>query len=260
MKTVDTDKIEKIPGNRLGETDRFSFRCHAQVSCFNRCCHNLNLFLYPYDCIRLKHHLGISSDEFLDRYVDVVLRPTNFFPDVLLRMEESSEKPCPFLRETGCSVYPDRPDTCRSFPIERGILYSAEKNQPEMICFFRPPDFCMGQYESQDWTPRSWLADQEVEIYHKMAAHWAELKHLFQSNPWGPGGPDGPQAKMAFMASYNIDRFRDFIFQSSFLKRYKVTLANRKKIRTDDVKLLRFGFEWIKFYLWGIKTPYLSSR
>ena len=58
------------------------------------------------------------------------------------------------------------------------------------------------------------------------------------------------------MAAYNVDGFRDFIFQSSFLKRYKVKSALLKKLKTDDVQLLKFGFEWVKFFIWGIKSNY----
>ena len=260
MDYIDIEKADKIAGQRLSETDPFKFRCHPEISCFNKCCHHLNLILYPYDCIRLKHHLGISSDEFLDRYVDVVLRPSNYFPDVFLRMKEDSKKSCIFLRDTGCAVYPDRPDTCRSFPVERGILYDAAKNRNEMICFFRPPDFCMGQYETQTWTPRLWLTNQQGDTYHRMSVRWAEVKRLFQSDPWGMEGPSGRKAKMAFMAAYNIDQFHDFVFKSSFLKRHHVKSKTLKKIRSDDVELLKFGFEWIKFFLWGIKTSYLKLK
>ena len=87
-----------------------------------------------------------------------------------------------------------------------------------------------------------------------------ELKRLFQADPWGPEGPEGPKAKMAFMATYNIDRFREFVFNSSFLKRYKVKSAILKKIQNDDGGLLKFGFDWVKFYLWGIKTKNIRPR
>ena len=30
-------------------------------------------------------------------------------------------------------------------------------------------------------------------------------------------GPEGSKAKIAFMATYNIDRLRDFVFQSSYV-------------------------------------------
>ena len=260
MKSIDSDKLKDLPGKRLRDDDTFSFRCYPGIGCYNLCCRNLNLFLYPYDVLRLKNALDLTSDEFLDQYVDVVLRTGNFFPEVLLRMSENKEKMCPFLEDAGCSLYADRPDTCRTFPIEQGILYDAERKKDTALHFFRPPDFCLGQHEDQQWTVATWSRDQDAEQYHRMTIRWAELKRLFQADPWGAEGPEGPRAKMAFMATYNIDRFREFVFNSSFLKRYKVKAEILKKIKHDDGALLTFGFDWIKFYLWGIKSTSFKER
>jgi len=93
-----------------------------------------------------------------------------------------------------------------------------------------------------------------------MTIRWGGLKGLFQKDPWGPEGPEGPKAKMAFMATYNIDRFRDFVFQSSFLKRYKVKSAMLKKLKTDDVQLLKFGFEWVRVFVWNQKSKQIRLR
>jgi Fe-S-cluster containining protein len=260
MKKVDIDNLDKLPGTRIDPGDTFNFRCYPGIGCFNLCCRNLNLFIYPYDLIRLKNALDISSDEFLENYIDVVLRPSNFFPEVLLKMAENDEKTCPFLTSAGCSVYPDRPDTCRTFPIEQGILYDAGTKKDIPVHFFRPPDFCQGQHEENEWTIASWSDDQDAEQYHKMTIRWAGLKRLFQNDPWGPEGPQGSRAKMAFMAIYNVDRFREFVFQSSFTKRYKVKSALLKKLEKDDVELLKFGFEWVKLFLWGMKSKLIRIR
>ncbi|MCJ7616974.1 MAG: YkgJ family cysteine cluster protein, partial [Desulfobacterales bacterium] len=69
-----------------------------------------------------------------------------------------------------------------------------------------------------------------------------------------------PKGKMAFMAIYNLDLFRDFLFNSSFLKRYKIKNEVLKKVRKDDVELMRLGFEWVKYFLWGIKTKSIRHR
>lgn len=254
MKYVDIDKLDKLPGKRLDDGDTFRFQCLSNLDCFNLCCRNLNLFLYPYDVVRLKNKLNISSDEFLDKYVDVVLREASFFPEVLLHMSEGKEKTCPFLTESGCGVYPDRPDACRMFPLEQGAIYEAKTKKVKAVYFFRPPDFCLGQHEKREWTTHTWKDDQNAVLYNKMTGSWAEVKRLFQADPWGSQGPDGQKAKMAFMATYNIDRFRDFMFNSSFLKRYKVKSALVKKIKKDDIQLMKFGFEWVKFFVWGITT------
>jgi hypothetical protein len=51
---------------------------------------------------------------------------------------------------------------------------------------------------------------------------------------------------MFFMASYDIDRFRKFVFESSFLQRYPVDDATLANLRSDDVALLEFGLKWLK--------------
>ena len=260
MKYVDPQDIDNLPGRRIGTDDTFNFRCHPDIGCFNRCCRNLNLFLYPYDVIRLKNRLELTSEEFLDRYVDIVLRDSVFFPDVLLSMSDNGERTCPFLRDSGCSVYRDRPDACRTFPMEQGTFYNARTKKNESVYFFRPPEFCMGRHEDTQWTAKTWTLDQEAVIYNKMTLLWSDLRRLFQKDPWHGQGPKGARGKMAFMAIYNMDGFRKFIFESTFLRRYKVKSALLKKLRTDDVALMKFGFEWVGFYLWGLRGRNIRPR
>lgn len=254
MRPVDLDNLDQIPGKRIKPDEKFNFRCHAGVPCYNQCCRNLNLFLYPYDVLRLKTSLNITSDHFLDQYVDIVLRENNYFPDILLKMAADEHHSCCFLTPEGCRVYKDRPDTCRSFPMEKGMLPSPSKGPPQLVYFFRPPTFCMGDRERQTHRPEDWTRDQEAETYERMTIRWAELKQMFSINPWGFQGPDDPKCKMAIMAVYNLDRFRQFIFESTFLDRYKVKRAHLKKIKTDDLQLLLFGFEWIKLFVWKIPS------
>jgi Fe-S-cluster containining protein len=260
MKVVPPQDIDQLPGRQLAPGDEFSFRCHAGVACFNRCCRNLNLFLYPYDVVRLTHRLDITSDQFIEKYIDVVLRPDQFFPEVVLRMADNAEKTCPFLTLEGCAVYPDRPDTCRTFPIEQGAIFEHRTGSAKSVFFYRPPDFCQGQYEKQSWTISTWTHDQEASQYHRMTHRWSEIRHLFQSNPWGPEGPEGPRAKMAFMAAYNMEQFREFVFGSSFFKRYRVKSTIKKKLRRSNEALLLFGFDWIKLFLWGIHSKQIRPR
>lgn len=260
MKYIDEKDLDALPGIRLKKGDTFAFLCHPGIACFNRCCRNLNLFLYPYDVIRLKAALGIDSDRFLDQYVDVVLRDFNTFPDVLLRMSEKADRRCIFSTDAGCSVYPDRPDTCRLFPMEQGLHYDVLSGEKSRVYFFRPPDFCRGPAEKNDWTVDSWVKDQEPTTYREMTARWAEIKQLFQKDPWGSEGPGGPKARMAFMAVYNVDRFRDFVFNSSFLKRFKLKAPLVKKIRSDDTALLKLGFEWIRLFVWGMESKLIRRR
>ena len=191
--------------------------------------------------------------------MDIVLRQGNHFPDVLLRMADNELQTCPFLSAAGCTVYPDRPDTCRTFPVEHGLLFKAGIGASESVSFFRPPDFCRGRHEAQAWTLAQWAEDQEAALHNRMTAQWAAVKALFLKDPWGPEGLNGAKAKMAFMAAYNIDRFRDFLFQSSFLKRYRIKKTLIKKLQTSDSELLLFGFEWIRNFIWGIPSRQIRS-
>ncbi len=83
---------------------------------------------------------------------------------------------------------------------------------------------------------------------------------LFRSDPWAGEGPDGKRVKMAFMAAYNMDAFREFVFNSSFLKRYRIASAILYKARTDDVELLKIGLAWIELFVWGKSSPLLKPR
>ena len=260
MKYVDRKHRDTVLEKSLQSHEKFAFRCHEGLSCFTRCCRNLNLFLYPYDVLRLKNRLQVPSDAFLDQYVDMVLRESNAFPEVLLSMAANDQRTCPFLTEEGCTVYPDRPDTCRTFPLEQGIVFEGPKAKAVDVYFYKPPDFCLGQHEPQEWTAESWAEDQQAATYHRMTARWAEVKALFRQDPWGAEGPSGKRARMAFMAVYNLDRFREFVFKSSFLRKYKVKKEVLKKVSADDVALMIFGFEWVKFFVWGIRTPYVNPR
>jgi hypothetical protein len=60
---------------------------------------------------------------------------------------------------------------------------------------------------------------------------------------------------MFFMASYDIDRFRSFVFDSSFLQRYSVDEPELAKLRSDDVALLEFGLKWLKGLLFREGGP-----
>jgi len=166
-------------------------------------------------------------------------------------MTANDQRTCPFLTGGGCSVYPDRPDTCRTFPLEQGAMLDGKSDKSTPVFFYRPPDFCLGRHEkTQTWTISNWAGDQEATYYHRMTRRWSDIRRMLTADPWGREGPQGPRAKMTFMAVYNIDRFREFVFESSFLKRYQIKPALKKKLRHRDDALLLLGFDWIRLVLW----------
>jgi len=84
--------LEEYP--RLTEDDTFRFACHPGVPCFNECCSDVNIFLTPYDILRMKNRLGISSMEFLDQYTLTPLDQNLKYPILMLRMQDDEKKKC----------------------------------------------------------------------------------------------------------------------------------------------------------------------
>ena len=204
-------------GTLLGPHDTFRFACHPGVPCFTCCCRDADMYLYPYDIIRLKTHLGIPSDQLLREHTLTAFRDNPYFPSVMLKMSDDADRHCSFLDETGCRVYPDRPFSCRAYPLERAVgRHTAGRGRVEcwMVAHH---DHCKGHLEQKQWQVREWLADQQLDTYNRMNDLWVDMDSLFRGNPWGDKGVESPALKMAFMACFNVDHFRAFIFESSFL-------------------------------------------
>ena len=103
--------LDSLPELKPGET--FCFDCNPDVPCFNRCCAELTLPLTPYDVLRLRHNLGLGSEDFLATFTTLRSFPDTGFPLPMLRMLDGPDEPCPFVTPAGCSVYEDRPGACR---------------------------------------------------------------------------------------------------------------------------------------------------
>jgi hypothetical protein len=87
--------------------------------------------------------------------------------------------------------------------------------------------------------------------YHEINAKWAQIDSLFRRNPFGEKPLESPALKMAYMASYNMDTFRRFIFDSSFLSRYEIPPRRLEAVRNSDTELLLLGFDWILRFVGG---------
>ena len=241
---------------RTGENSRyllgdgsFRFACHSAIACFTRCCHNADMYLYPYDIVRLKQRLGLTSEEFLIRHTITAFRGNPYFPNVMLKMSDSAGSPCPFLSDTGCTVYEDRPYSCRAYPLEPAF-YGDGETLLNIRCYVVCHSHCLGHREAPVWTARRWMEDQQMADYNEINARWARIDTLMRQNPFGENALESPALKMAYMASYNVDTFRRFVFESSFLKRFQVPDERLAAVRKSDTALLLLGFDWILRFLW----------
>lgn len=234
-----------IPPVRLGKDSRFQFRCHPGVSCFTECCRGIQIVLTPYDIIRLKSRLGLTSEEFLAIYTEVHLMEKTDLPMVTLKLLDDERQSCPFVREDGCIIYEDRPSTCRYYPLGVASLMHKEGADDEGFYFFVTESHCKGFEEEQQWTVAKWRQDQGVDLRDEINAEWTDLIVRKRSFP-GVIGLSEKAKQLFFMVSYNIDKFRAFVFESSFLERYPLDAEKAENLRKDDVALLQFGLAWLK--------------
>jgi uncharacterized protein len=252
------EEIEKLKETilkeypRLDRQSQFKFNCHKNISCFNKCCSDVNIFLTPYDVIRLKNRLKISSQEFLDKYTLMPIDEKQNHPVVMLKMNEDEDKTCPFVGEEGCSLYEDRPWSCRMFPLGVASPKGDGKNSEGDFYFIIEEPICQGYKEEKSQAISDWIQEQRVEEYSEMGDRFKEVslhdyfKEGKQLNP--------AKQEMFYTVCYNIDKFREFLFESTFFNRFEVDEEIIHNIKHDDEELLLFGFEWLKYCLFGDKT------
>ena len=229
---------------------KFSFACHSGVACFTRCCHDADMYLYPYDIVRLKQALNMTADEFMGQHTMTAFRDNPYFPHVMLKMSDGSGRPCPFLSPDGCRVYEDRPYSCRAYPLEPAMS-GTDSDDIHFTYYVAKHGYCLGHREKKEWSTEQWMQDQGMETYNTIKTHWARVDALLRKNPFGEQGVDSPAMKMVYMAAYNLDTFRRFVFNSSFLSRFEVPEERLEKVRSDDTELLLLGFDWILCFIGG---------
>ncbi len=240
-----SEKMAGIVPQRFGPKHKFKFKCHQKVACFTQCCRGINIILTPYDIVRLKNRLQLSSEEFLALYTTPQLLEKTDLPVVSLKLLDDESTSCPFVREDGCIVYEDRPTTCRYYPLGVASLSHKEDIDEDEFYFFVNEPHCLGFEEEKIWSIRSWRQDQGVDIHDQINAEWTDLIVRKRSFPATIKLTEQGK-QMFFLASYNIDKFRKFVFESSFLKRYNIDPETLEKIRTDEIELLKFGLRWLK--------------
>jgi Fe-S-cluster containining protein len=236
-------------GRTVVGKDPFQFHCHAGVGCFTNCCRKLELYLYPYDVLRLKNSLGLRSTEFMRAHTRIAPGSHPFFPAVMLNMRDNVDNSCPFLGPDGCTVYKDRPSACRTYPLERAVEKQAGRQGMTVHYFMTHHNYCQGHQEERTYTVSQWERDQFLYEYNLMNDAWAEVDAFFATNPWQGEGAAGPRQQLAFMVCYNLDEFRLYAARHNLLRLFRMDRDRRRRIERDDGELLRFGFDWLQFVL-----------
>lgn len=219
----------------------FRFACNPGVACFNECCRDLNQFLTPYDVLRLKRGLGLSSRQFLEQYTRRHTGPGSGLPVVTLNPGDLERLTCPLVTPDGCRVYRDRPSSCRTYPLVRVLRRCRESGDVlEEYRLLQEPH-CRGFDAERQQTAHEWTADQDLRQYNAendRLLNLISLKARLSSKALPPS-----LAEQVFTALYDLDRLREQLHDGRLAG---VSAELVEDARRDEVALLRLGVEWVK--------------
>jgi Fe-S-cluster containining protein len=242
----DIKKTSEIPPEQMSLKSKFKFKCHKGVKCFTDCCRGIDIMLTPYDILTMRKKLDLTSEEFLAVFTEPQILEKADMPVVTLKLLDDDRNSCPFVEDKdGCVIYEDRPTTCRYYPLGVGSLsYSGEHGKKDEFFFTVKEAHCLGFEEDREWNVAEWREDQGVNLRDEVNDGWLDLMVRKKSLP--PSMKLSEEAKkIFFMVCYNIDKFKEFVFKSTFLTRYDIPAQKIEEIKADEIKLLQFGFEWL---------------
>lgn len=243
--------------HQLRLEDAFQFDCHPGVSCFNECCRNIEIQLLPYDILRLKRRLGLTSDEFVAGYTLPFEMDQHGLTGLRLAARPGT-RTCVFLDEDkGCTLYEDRPSACRYYAL--GNMGVRKKDSPvvEEAFFVVKEEHCKGHFEPKSRTVAEYREEQGVEEYDVANREWRDI--VIKKRSAGPaiGAPSARSLQLFDMCSYDMDSFRRFIQSDGFRRLVALDDRQIRELVDEEDKLLQFAFRYLKQVLFGELTiPY----
>lgn len=226
--------------------DEMPFICLFNRNCPNLCCIDPHQCLTPYDIIRLKNYLKLPSSLFLAKYTMQHTGPESGLPMITLKPENIETKECPFLTDSGCGVYDDRPGSCRLYPLARGVSRNRSTGEIKEYYALIEESHCAGIGCGTGITVGEWIKSQDISLYNDLNDLLMEV--IGMKNVYMPGQVDENFRRRFFMVCYDIDTFRANIRLKDILGDYssKVDQARLDKAMNDDVELLKLGLDWLK--------------
>ncbi len=229
----------------LKGNSRFRFKCYPGIACFTKCCSGIKIFLTPYDIFRLKNRLGLSYRDFLMQYTEPALIEKSQLPTRTIKMKDDEGRPCPFITPEGCSVYSDRPLTCRYYPLGMGTMKKDDNKTGENFFIMIKEDHCLGHNESTAWTVDEWRADQESDLYDEMNSDWMAV--VLKAKTLGFIEFSQKSLDLFFIVSTNLDLFKEFVLRGRFMDAYGLDPEYIAKLMDDELEFLKFSLKWLRF-------------
>lgn len=226
------------------------FRCYPGISCFNACCKNIDITLTPYDILRLKRRLGVTSGEFLREYTEPYEMEKEGIAGVKFKPVDGGTA-CRFMREEGCSVYEDRPTACRYYPVALISLRRQDEYTDVNSYALVKEDHCKGHLEERPLTIDEYRNEQGLDDYDTLGRGWRQLVLKKKSSGPTVGKPSKRSLQLFFMGCYDLDRFREFVISAPFNDTYDIPEETRQKILDDETELMLFAFSFLRQIMFG---------
>lgn len=238
---------------------RLQFKCRPGIACWNACCSNIDISLTPYDIIRLKQRLGMSSTEFLHQYTVPYEMEQDGIAGVKLRPVDGGTA-CRFMRPEGCSVYSDRPTACRYYPVALLSMRKQGESSDRQFYAIVRENHCLGHNEPCTQSIDEYRDNQGLPEYDELARGWRQL--ILKKKSSGPtiGKPSRRSLEFFFMTCYDVDRLRTFVASDGFSEVYELPADELRAVLEDDVRLLQFGFRLLRQVLFGEMTIALRAE
>ena len=236
---------EMFDGNKV-----IQFQCRKGIACWNACCSNIDISLTPYDILRLKQRLNLSSGEFLQQFTVPYEMEQGGLAGVKMRPVENGTA-CRFMTDEGCSMYADRPTACRYYPLALLSMRRQDEYTDIRSYALVKESHCLGHNENKKLSIDGYRHDQGVEKYDELARGWHQLILKKKSSGPSVGKPSKSSLQLFFMVCYDLDRFRSFVVSDGFNELYDLDTEETIDILGDDTKLMLFGFRFLKQVLFG---------
>jgi uncharacterized protein len=229
---------------------KFNFKCYPGIKCFNECCKNADITLTPFDVLQLKNHLKMNSGDFLKKYTVPFEIDQSKIPAVKLKTRD--DKPvCLFMNEQGCSVYENRPTTCRYYPLGVLAMKKANYKKDEINFSLIKEEHCKGHKERYNLNVAQFQKEQKTRLFDEKNRQFMQLILKKRSAGASIGNLPEMSLQLFFMACYDLDRFKKFIKSPPFVATYKLKEEYIDTILKDDIALLDFSFRFLKQVLFG---------
>jgi Fe-S-cluster containining protein len=226
------------------------FQCRKGIACWNACCSNIDISLTPYDVLRLKQHLGISSTEFLHKYTVPYEMEKDGIAGIKLRPVENGTA-CQFMRPEGCGVYADRPTACRYYPVALLSMRKQDEYTDTSSYALVREEHCLGHNEPRSLSIDDYRKEQGLDEYDELARGWRQLILKKKSSGPAVGKPSKRSLQLFFMACYDVDRYREFVASDGFADVYDIPADEQLRILGDDRELMLFAFRFLRQVLFG---------